>query len=165
MRTATIIAVTALLAIAGVNGQGAPSILTAAEQWEGTPYLYGGAGDPNNMGPSGAGIDCSHLVWRAITESVDANFQYLDTSGWAASTPAGFQAEDCSSANNGDLVLFQGHIGVSSGSGQVYSATSHGVRNGQISWFGTPINCFTWVGGGSSSGGDIEEPPKKSIRA
>ena len=149
MQTFLIIAflIAAVNAQSSSGGRGnATDILEAAQTWQGTPYLWGGEGDPTNKGPSGPGIDCSHLVWRAVQESVNPSFPYLDTSSWQSSGAPGFSEVDCGAVHDGDMVLFQGHIGVSDWYQTVYSATSHGVRHGEWSWFGSPIMCFTFAG-------------------
>lgn len=60
----------------GANGNGAPlstattdfgaAIITAAQQWIGTPYVWGG-GDQN--GPTGGGFDCSGLTLYALYQA------------------------------------------------------------------------------------------------
>jgi hypothetical protein len=78
-------------------------ILEEAQKYEGTPYSYGG--------DSKTGIDCSHLVSRAINAALPgAKFQYIDTAG-LPSSPGVRELKSGEIAVAGDIILFDSHVG------------------------------------------------------
>ena len=110
------------------------SVLAAAEKWTGTRYLYGGS--------SRRGIDCSHLVYQAIVNSVNPGYPYTSTSAMAANP--WLRSIPMSQMWPGDVMLFKGHTGFYGGTGTktLFSATSHGVRWANPSSWGTQIAAF-----------------------
>ena len=128
---------------AAPSGRG--SILPAARTWSGTPYLYGGVGNPARKGPNGPGIDCSALVWRAITESGSPLFTRLTSSNWVnQATIPGWTRVNAAQCNvAGYVVAWSGHVGIVTAPNRVWSATSNGVRDGDFAWWGVnPAACW-----------------------
>ncbi len=120
-------------------------ILEEAQKYEGTPYSYGG--------DSKTGIDCSHLVWRAINKGLpEAKFQYAVV----ADTPKSPSLRELKSGEApvaGDVLVFSHHSGFYDPSPPadkmgctLYSArgdqdnSGPGVTWGKSAWFppGTP---------------------------
>jgi RHS repeat-associated protein len=101
------------------------AIVKDAETWIGVPYLFGGA--------TREGIDYSHLVWTVYKES-GFPYLYAKTSGFLS--PSRFRR--VSSPQEGDIVLFSGHMGIYTG-GMIIGAQSDAgkVIKGDISWFGS----------------------------
>jgi len=100
------------------------TIVKDAETWIGVPYLFGGA--------TREGIDYSRLVWMVYKES-GFPYLYAKTSGFLP--PSRFRK--VSSPQEGDVVLFSGHIGIYTG-GMIIGAQSDAgkVTKGEIAWFG-----------------------------
>lgn len=98
-------------------------VVNYARQFIGNPYVYGGT-DPYN------GIDCS-----AFTQYIYRQFGI-----WLPRTS--YQQENCGTiisyadAQPGDLITWDGHCGIYSGSGMVVNAMdpSWGIREVPVSW-------------------------------
>lgn len=78
----------------------------------GIPYQMGG----NSLS---GGMDCSHFVWMVLKEA-GYNVQYRDSAGLASWT------KRVSDPQPGDLVLFQGHVGIYVSSGMMIDQGSSG---------------------------------------
>ena len=84
-------------------------------------------------GSDKSGIDCSHMVHEAV-KATGTRMPYLSTHDYAREAPKyGFSVT--TSPQRGDVVLWDGHMGLYSGGGMCYSATSHGVRDTKCSVF------------------------------
>jgi cell wall-associated NlpC family hydrolase len=125
----------------------ATTILQKAKAYKGTPYKWGG----NNKD----GIDCSHLVWRAINDALPtAKFEYIDTAGMPDS-PSLRKLDANESRISGDVVLMAHHVGfydaappadqvgrsLFSAEGSQTSATP-GVTWGKLEWFTGPFTYY-----------------------
>lgn len=78
-------------------------VLEKAKLYKDTPYKYGGA--------SKAGIDCSHLVWRAINDALPtAKYDYMDTAGMT-SVPSLRKLTAGETPVSGDVILLAHHVG------------------------------------------------------
>ncbi|MCM2357750.1 MAG: DUF6531 domain-containing protein [Geobacteraceae bacterium] len=105
------------------------NIVNIARLWIGIAYRSGGSNE--------FGIDCSHLVWRVYDEAGFA-YSYRTTGGFP---PSGkFQA--VSSPQEGDVVLYNGHMGIYT-NGKLISARSGlgRVDYSPLSWYG-PIRGY-----------------------
>ena len=127
-------------AIKSLNGPLTPEegakIITAGETWLGVSYLYGG--------DSRDGIDCSHFVHRAYQEA-GFDYDYLSTSYLSKSqnfVPVGVPQA-------GDLILFQGHVGIYNpkppkAGKTVLSAGNTGVHYGKPGWYTKPYTYYRY---------------------
>lgn len=116
-------------------------ILARAKTYEGTPYSYGG--------DSKSGIDCSHHIWRSITEVVpSAHYEYMNTGG-LSSVPWLRKLNKDEFPVSGDVMLFEQehHVGFYDATPKtpgntLYSArgdqtrSDPGVTEGKPEWFG-----------------------------
>jgi cell wall-associated NlpC family hydrolase len=75
---------------------------------------YVGRGIPYRMGGNSltGGMDCSHFVWRVLKEA-GYTTQYRDSDGLAA------WVQRTSNPQPGDLVLYNGHVGIYAGNGMM----------------------------------------------
>ena len=98
----------------------------------GVPYKLGGK--------SRAGLDCSGLVWL-VHQNVGCEYSYRSTSHFRALN----EFEEVGAPEDGDVVLFNGHMGIYDG-GMLISAQSGAgrVSKGQIGWFGAVVGYFRW---------------------
>jgi hypothetical protein len=86
-----------------VTAEEGAQILKAAREYLNAPYSYGGN--------TKAGIDCSHLVYRAIVGAFPkSGYAYLDTSHIPTSKQIHKLAKE-DRLQAGDLILFGGHVG------------------------------------------------------
>ena len=128
------------------DNEDSDSVISEAESYIGTPYLYGGS--------SRIGIDCSALVQKA-----------LSANGISISRTAAGQWNDTTRVNKedlqpGDLVFFQGtnknktgitHVGIYKGEGQfIHASSSKGVT---ISSLDEDYYVQHWAGGGRYASG------------
>ncbi len=100
------------------------AIVQQANGWIGAPYKIGGN--------SRNGIDCSHLV-QSVYSGAGSSYLYVTTSGF----PPPDKFKKVNSPQEGDVVLFSGHMGIYTG-GKIISAQSGAgkVVLGEMSWFG-----------------------------
>jgi len=75
------------------------NIVAKAEDWMGTPYLWGGN--------SKNGIDCSHFVYQ-VYRAAGLDYGYATTSAIAGSS----KFKSTTTPRKGDLVLWSGHMGI-----------------------------------------------------
>jgi peptidoglycan hydrolase-like protein with peptidoglycan-binding domain len=107
------------------GGGGGGSALGAARSVIGTPYALGGVGP--------ASFDCSGLTQWAMRQA-GITLPRTSYSQWAVGTPVSRAAVQA-----GDLVFFNAngpgasHVGIATSNATAISATSHGVREHQIS--------------------------------
>lgn len=117
-------------------------VLEKATVYKDAPYKWGGS--------SSAGIDCSHLIWKAINDALpNAKFQFADTAG-IASSPGLRKLSGEETPVSGDVILFKGHVGLYdanpptpgrtlfSAEGDVNKPTP-GVTWGKPEWFTGPL--------------------------
>jgi len=112
-----------------ISAQEGMVIVQKATGWLGVPYYWGGASRLS-------GIDCSHLV-NVVYGEADFSYPYVMTSGFPP--PEKFKRVNV--PQDGDVVLFSGHMGIYSG-GKIINAQGtknkpDKVRIGEISWFGS----------------------------
>jgi cell wall-associated NlpC family hydrolase len=81
----------------------AADFVTIAEKYLHTPYLWGGK--------SSCGLDCSGLVQIALAGSGYASPRDTDLQEQALGEPLGVR-EDLKGLQRGDLVFWQGHVGI-----------------------------------------------------
>lgn len=120
------------------------SIVSEAKTWIGTPYQEGGT----KKGSTG-GVDCSHLV-HLVYSAVDNNYPYTPTGNFP---PAGYFTQvDVSNVEDGDVVLFSGHMGILAEEGDNNLISAQGsptkkgtVRFGQSVWFGAVKGYYRWA--------------------
>lgn len=97
------------------NSSNTSSIVSNASKYMGTPYVYGGT--------SSSGLDCSGLVYKALT---DAGIDIPRTTAQGYKDMSNKISE--SNARPGDLVFFGAnglvdHVGIYTGNGQMINAT------------------------------------------
>jgi RHS repeat-associated protein len=118
-----------LLGLTPVNPEEGACFVTKAEEWIGTPYVYGGN--------SKKGIDCSHFVYNVFTDA-GYGYDYVSTSAFP---PAGddFVEVKPEDAQSGDVMLHDGHMGFYNPKKPTnkceLSATNGGVGYGDPKWF------------------------------
>lgn len=120
------------------------NVVSEAKTWIGTPYQEGGTKKGDN-----GGVDCSHLV-HLVYGAVGCDYPYTPT---AAFPPLGYFTQlDESEVEDGDVVLFSGHMGilVEEGDNDLISAQGSPskkgvVRFGQSSWFGAAKGYYRWA--------------------
>ena len=111
-------------------------IIAAAKTWLGVKYLYGG--------DSREGIDCSHFVHRAYVEA-GFDYDYLSTSA----LPQSPNFDPVGIPQAGDLILFQGHVGIYNPKAPdpgktVLNAGTKGVHYGRPSWYTGPYTYYRY---------------------
>lgn len=98
----------------------APDHVAVAQSLVGTPYLWGGK--------SVGGIDCSGLVQIACRaagiEALRDSYMQRDTLGTALETT------DLSGLRRGDIVFWQGHVGIMADPDTLLHATAHTMTTG-----------------------------------
>jgi cell wall-associated NlpC family hydrolase len=87
----------------------------AAEMFVGTPYLWGGKGI--------AGLDCSGLVQVALESSGRKALRDADMQEETVGTP--LQINDLDGLRRGDLVFWNGHVGIMSDAATLLHANGH----------------------------------------
>lgn len=85
------------------NGDGAVDFVAVAEQFVGTPYLWGGR--------QSLGIDCSGLVQIALLRSMRDCPRDSDMQETALGEPLG-APPDLDELKRGDIVFWSGHVGI-----------------------------------------------------
>jgi cell wall-associated NlpC family hydrolase len=113
---------------------GNAQVVQAAQQWLGTPYVYGGGGP---QGPSNGGLDCSGLTSASVFAATGGKVTLPRTSEqqWTVGTEI-----PLSQAQPGDLVFGNwsngqpGHVGIYVGGGRMIHAPQTGdvVRNAPL---------------------------------
>ena len=120
------------------------SVVSEAKTWIGTPYQEGGTSKGSN-----GGVDCSHLV-HLVYGAVGCNYPYTPTRNFPP--PGYFKQVDESDLEEGDVVLFSGHMGIHADqndddliSAQGSPTKKGSVRFGQSAWFGSVKGCYRWA--------------------
>lgn len=115
-----------------ITPQQGDEILTQAEKYKGTPYVYGGN--------SKSGIDCSHLVCKAVN-GAGISMPYTTSKLLGKSVNVRVLGPH-ETPRTGDIALWPGHHeGIYDSTPpragyNILSATTHGgVRFGPASWF------------------------------
>jgi cell wall-associated NlpC family hydrolase len=90
-----------------------PDAATAAEQFLGMPYVYGGRG--------GSGIDCSGLIQRSVAASGVAAWRDSDMQ----EVTLGKALPDSADLQRGDLMFFPEHVGMMIDGDRMIHATRH----------------------------------------
>lgn len=107
------------------NSGGGQAIVSAAYQYLGTPYVWGGA--------SSSGVDCSGLVMLAH-QAIGVNLSHY--SGSIGS--GGQRVPNMASALPGDVVCYAGHVGIYVGGGQMIHAPQTGDVVRVVPVYGSP---------------------------
>lgn len=94
------------------------SAVSIALQYEGTPYVYGGA-SPSGFDCSGLVMYCYAQLGYSLPHSASGQMAYVQRNGHFTTDPSQFQY--------GDLVFFPGHVAFYVGNGQVFGARREGV--------------------------------------
>lgn len=119
-------------------------IVNQARTWLGTPWREGGTA----KGPAG-GVDCSNLVNLSYA-AAGYTYPYAATSQFP---PDGyFSIVGATDVEEGDVVLFAGHMGIlaeDDGKDIISAQGSHNkpgiVQVGQIAWFGPVKGYYRWA--------------------
>jgi cell wall-associated NlpC family hydrolase len=121
-------------------------VVEQATTWLGTPYKTGGT----VKGPNG-GVDCSHNV-HLVYKDAGYEYPYSPTNTFP---PAGyFVSIDREDAKEGDILLFEGHMGIvatnpADGSTDIISAQGSPTKPGKVQygkseWFGALKGAYHW---------------------
>lgn len=94
------------------------SAVSIALQYEGVPYVYGGA-SPSGFDCSGLVMYCYAQLGYSLPHSASGQMAYVQRNGRFTTDPSQFQY--------GDLVFFPGHVAFYVGGGQVFGARREGV--------------------------------------
>ena len=111
-----------------LSSQKGTEIVNYANQFVGNPYVWGGDSMTN-------GIDCSHFVWHVLMDCGVYNGDYLTSREWInVGTPVGTGEsleEDLKQAVAGDIIVWDGHVGIYDGMGKMVEAkgASYGITN------------------------------------
>ena len=131
-----------------VSSQRPPSplgdrVIRVAQSWLGTPYRRGS----ENKGPDG-GVDCSHLV-HSVYREAGLDYPYVDSHAFP---PPGYfvKLPDNAQGEEGDVVLFAGHMGILLSKELVISAQGSPSKPGKVQvgsddWFGKKLGVFRWA--------------------
>ena len=120
-----------------LNSQKGTEIVNYADQFVGNPYVYGGNSLTN-------GIDCSHFVWQVLTHCGVYDGDYLTSGEWVnVGTPVGDGKsieEDIKQAVAGDIISWDGHVGIYDGNGLMVEAkgAAWGITHDR-----DPTNCHS----------------------
>jgi cell wall-associated NlpC family hydrolase len=95
-----------------LEGETAPNHVAVAESFLGAPYLWGGR--------TSVGLDCSGLVQLAAEAAGHACPRDADMQAAALGEPA-----DLAALRRGDLVFWEGHVGIMTSSEHLLHANSH----------------------------------------
>lgn len=90
----------------------AAKLIATAKTHLGAPYVWGGKGPDT--------FDCSGFVYYCINE-MGTHFYYRTSAGWAASSYPTISKADLKA---GDILCFQGHVGIYLGNGSMIDASS-----------------------------------------
>ena len=103
---------------------GGAAIVSAAYQYLGVPYVWGGA--------SSSGVDCSGLVLLAH-KAIGVNLAH-----YSGSQGSGGVAVSRANAQPGDVVCYVGHVGIYIGNGQMIHAPELGDVVKIVNVYGSP---------------------------
>ena len=122
-------------------------IVSNASKYMGTPYVYGGT--------SSSGLDCSGLVYKALT---DAGIDVPRTTAQGYKDMSNKIGE--SNAKPGDLVFFGAnglvdHVGIYTGNGQMINATGTKTQITNIDQKRAGLIGYGRIGNDSSSGSNV----------
>ncbi len=105
-----------------VNKDLLKAILRVGYSVMGTPYVTGGK--------TPAGFDCSGYVWYVLNNA-GYNIGYMTSSQWrSADFPTYYSLSD---AQPGDILCFNGHVGIYAGNGIMIDSGTGGVRETKLS--------------------------------
>ncbi len=105
-----------------VNKDLLKAILRVGYSVMGTPYVTGGK--------TPAGFDCSGYVWYVLNNA-GYNIGYMTSSQWrSANFPTYYSLSD---AQPGDILCFNGHVGIYAGNGIMIDSGTGGVRETKLS--------------------------------
>ncbi len=105
-----------------VNKDTLKSILSVGRSLIGTRYVLGGK--------SPSGFDCSGYVWYVLNNA-GYGISYMTSSQWrGANFPTYYSMSD---AQPGDILCFNGHVGIYAGNGIMLDSGSGGVRETSLS--------------------------------
>lgn len=105
-----------------VNKDLLKAILRVGYSVMGTPYVTGGK--------TPAGFDCSGYVWYVLNNA-GYNIGYMTSSQWrGANFPTYYSLSD---AQPGDILCFNGHVGIYAGNGIMIDSGTGGVRETRLS--------------------------------
>lgn len=114
---------------AGASGDAA-SIISKAQAWLGTPYLWGG-GHGKLVAPRTVDVDCSGLVDQVFGRPGPTTYGQV---GWGSPVPGSNRAELIANAEPADLMFFSSraagedhHVGIYAGNGQMINAPFTGT--------------------------------------
>lgn len=133
-RMVLVIVLVALMCVAAVSvskpaqAQSGQAVVSEAESWLGTPYVWGGT--------TRGGVDCSGFT-QAVFRNLGVQLPRTTWSQWYAGWPSWWNG-----ANTGDLVFsnfgygWASHVGIATGDGQTINAPYPGtvVRYDPIWW-------------------------------
>ncbi len=88
------------------------AVVAYADQFVGNPYVWGGNSLTN-------GIDCSHFVYQVLKNCGVYSGGYVTSYGWRSQGQA---VSSLSEAQAGDVICYQGHVGIYDGYGGIVEA-------------------------------------------
>ena len=119
-------------------------IIEEAKKYLGNPYVYGGDSLTN-------GIDCSHYVWRILQNAIGYSEGYTTSTGWRS---RGQAVANLAQAQAGDIICYDGHVGIYDGSGGLIHASNpkSGIKHSASATYASikAIRRFTTDGGNAS---------------
>ncbi len=97
-----------------VTGANASSLISVAKTKLGCKYVRGGKGPDT--------FDCSGFVYWCLRQ-IGVNISYMTSSGWKSCTKYE-TVSSLSSVKAGDIIVFNGHVGIAMGDGKMIDASS-----------------------------------------
>jgi cell wall-associated NlpC family hydrolase len=139
-------------AAGGISTDQGAKIVDQADRWEGTPYASSTSGLAGPRAQNQSGADCSGSV-HAIYVQAGFGYAYQPSGAFAAAARNGmipFKEIAANELQPGDVVLYEGHMSIYAGNGDVWSAHRHDGTKFNLSpmrFFGAKQTYFRYQSG------------------